>query len=187
MNAHHVIGRWRTVALTILAANAAPVAAWALCAPASFYRSFPGGGRSWISVEGPFNEHLVRDVGGLNLTLVVLTVAALWVRQPTVTRVAAMAWLPFAVPHAIYHLAHVGDLPSWFDKIAVSGSLAMTAVLALILAFSPSPARTSASGRPHLTLTRDGSSATKRTTNARSTIAPERASELADSAPSMCR
>ena len=144
MRVDHPIGRWRVVALAALIANAAPVGVWALCAPGSFYRSFPGGGRSWISVEGPFNEHLVRDVGGLNLSLVVLTVAALWVRHATVTRVAAMAWLPFAVPHAIYHVEHLGDLASRFDKIAIAGSLALTAGLAVVLALSPSPAPASA-------------------------------------------
>ena len=143
MSNNPVTGRWRAIALAVLAANAALVGVWALLAPKAFYRSFPGGGRAWISVDGPFNEHLVRDVGGLNLALFVLTVAALWLRQPTVVRVAGLAWLPFAVPHAIYHLAHIRGLASRMDKIAVAGGLVTTAVLALALACSPSPARVS--------------------------------------------
>ena len=47
--------------------------------PQSFYDDFPGLGRAWVSVDGPYNEHLVRDVGALNLALLVLFVVA-WVR-----------------------------------------------------------------------------------------------------------
>ena len=137
MSPNQVNKRWRTVALVVLAANASWVGAWALLAPASFYRSFPGGGRSWVSIDGPFNEHLVRDFGGLNLALVVLSVAALSVREPMVTRLAGLAWLPFAVPHLIYHLAHIGDLASTFDKVANASGLALIAMLALALAVSP--------------------------------------------------
>ena len=137
MKLRNGIKQWRTVALVVLAANAALVGVWALFAPANFYKSFPGLGRSWISGDGPFNEHLVRDVGGLNLSLLVLTIAALWLGQKTMTRVAGLVWLPFALPHVIYHIAHVDHLSSTFDKFAVTGSLALTAVLALAIAVSP--------------------------------------------------
>ena len=136
-NRDWIIGPARTVALAVLAANAGWVGGWALIAPASFYRSFPGGGRSWVSIDGPYNQHLVRDVGGLNLALLVLTVAALYLRQAPVTRVTGLTWLPFAVPHLIYHLAHVGGLTSTPDKIANIGGLTLTALLALALTASP--------------------------------------------------
>ena len=58
-----------------------------------------------------------------------------------------LAWLPFAVPHLIYHLAHSGNLASTSDKITVAGSLALTAVFAVALAFSPAPTRIAGSGR----------------------------------------
>jgi len=45
---------------------------WALLAPRSFYDDFPGGGRSWVSALPPYNEHLVRDVGGLPSNLAVV-------------------------------------------------------------------------------------------------------------------
>ena len=59
--------------LWFLAVNGAVVGIWALFFPQAFYDSFPGMGRSWVSVDGPFNEHLVRDVGGSFLSL-----AQLW-------------------------------------------------------------------------------------------------------------
>ena len=78
MSSDRTLGPWRAIALAILAVNAALLGGWALVAPASFYRSFPGGGRSWVSIDGPYNEHLLRDVGGLNLALLVLTVPSYW-------------------------------------------------------------------------------------------------------------
>ena len=67
--------RERRLALGILAAAALVVGAWAQFAPASFYTSFPGG-RGWVAVDGPYNEHLIRDIGGLNLALAVMALAA---------------------------------------------------------------------------------------------------------------
>ncbi len=46
------------------------VGGWALVAPGSFYASFPGLGMIWVAVHGPYDEHLVRDVGALYLGLV---------------------------------------------------------------------------------------------------------------------
>jgi len=40
--------------------------------PESFYADFPFSGRDWISTLGPYDEHLVRDVGELNLAFSVL-------------------------------------------------------------------------------------------------------------------
>ena len=67
---------WLRSGLILLATAGMVVGVWALLAPQSFYDDFPGGGRSWVSVFPPYNEHLVRDVGGLNLALAVLLVFA---------------------------------------------------------------------------------------------------------------
>ena len=40
--------------------------------PESFYADFPFSGRDWVSTLGPYDEHLVRDVGELNLAFSVL-------------------------------------------------------------------------------------------------------------------
>ena len=53
------------------------VGAWAPAAPSSFYADFPFPGRHWVRLLGPYNEHLVRDVGGLYLALLVITVWAI--------------------------------------------------------------------------------------------------------------
>ena len=59
--------RLRQVALVVIAGGTGVVGLWATASPESFYDDFPGMGRVWVAVDGPYNEHLVRDVGGLNL------------------------------------------------------------------------------------------------------------------------
>jgi hypothetical protein len=96
------------VALALLALSAAFVGFWALLAPSSFYASFPGLGFTWVSEAGPYDEHLVRDVGALYLALLVVSVLA--VLRPAVVRpwVAGLAWLVFGIPHLVFHAAHAG-------------------------------------------------------------------------------
>ena len=55
------------VILALLAITSVQLGLWATFAPRSFYEDFPGGGRNWVAVDGPYNEHLVRDFGALNL------------------------------------------------------------------------------------------------------------------------
>ena len=64
------------IGLLYQAGALALVGFWAAFAPKSFYTDFPGGGRHWISADGPFNQHRVRDVGELSLALFVVLVAA---------------------------------------------------------------------------------------------------------------
>ena len=76
------------------------------------------------------SEHLVRDVGVLNLALAVVTIAAaVWLTRPLV-RATAWAWLAYSVPHLVYHVRHRGALdPS--DQVSSLASLALVLVLAL--------------------------------------------------------
>ena len=57
-------------ALALLALSAAFVGFWALLAPSSFYRSFPGLRLTWVAEAGAYDEHLVRDIGALYLAQV---------------------------------------------------------------------------------------------------------------------
>ena len=79
------------------------VGLWALAAPRSFYDDFPGMGRVWVAVDGPFNEHLVRDVGALNLALAFVAAMALATGSVLVARAAGGAALIYGVPHLVYH------------------------------------------------------------------------------------
>jgi hypothetical protein len=94
------------VVLAVYGASLAVTGLWAGAFPRSFYDDFPGFGRVWVAVDGPYNEHLVRDVGSLNLALAVLLLAAAVRTTPLLVGVAAGVNLVNAVPHTVYHLRH---------------------------------------------------------------------------------
>lgn len=105
---------------------------WALFFPLDFYGAFPGCGRVWISVDGPYNEHLVRDVGALNLGTGVLAGCGLarpeWVR-PIVVGIATLA---YNLPHFIYHLTKLG-LFQPIDQVAGATALGLALFASVVL------------------------------------------------------
>jgi hypothetical protein len=129
------------VALSWIGATAVIVGGWAALAPRSFYDDFPGLGRVWVAADGPFNEHLVRDVGQLFLAMAVVTFVAVVYPIPTMVRAIAAAWLVEGVPHLVYHASHV-DLYSTADAVLNVTSLTLLVVLAVValaLAGEPAP------------------------------------------------
>jgi hypothetical protein len=111
--------------LLLLTVSASIVGAWAQFAPRSFYESFPGSGRHWVDVDGPFNEHLIRDVGGLNLALALVTLVAAVSLTPALVLAAAGAWLVYSIPHLVYHAANLEPY-STSDQVANMVSLGLT-------------------------------------------------------------
>jgi hypothetical protein len=57
--------RSKQIVAAVLALIGGYVGLWAAAWPRRFYDSFPGLGRHWVLALGPYNEHLIRDVGGL--------------------------------------------------------------------------------------------------------------------------
>lgn len=132
--------RWVRAGLIVLAASALVVGVWAQFFPLSFYEDFPGP-RSWVSVDGPYNEHLIRDVGGLNLALAVLTIVGARTLRPLLVTTTAVAWLASSVPHLVYHAHHLEGL-SGPDQVGVLVSLTITVVVPALLLARPIPAST---------------------------------------------
>lgn len=128
----------RGAILWMLAASAAVVGVWALLAPRSFYADFVLG-RGWVALDGPYNEHLVRDVGALNLALAVVTAAAAHRRDPWLIRLAAAATLVYALPHLAYHTTAMAPFPI-VDVIAQLFALTVQLVAPLLLLWRPVPA-----------------------------------------------
>lgn len=62
-------------------------------APRAFYNGFPGFGRQWVSVDGPYNEHLPRDLGGANLALALVILVAVFRPSANLFRAIAVASL----------------------------------------------------------------------------------------------
>lgn len=131
------IGPARRTGLVVLALSGVVVGTWALLAPRSFYDSFPGFGRHWVSPSGPFNEHLVTDVGAAYLALTAAALLALAWADLRTCRLAGAVWAVFSTPHLYFHVRHLDGL-STFDAVAQLGSLAGTLVIAVLVAL---PAR----------------------------------------------
>ena len=123
---------WTRIGLAYLAVGYALVGFWAAFAPRSFYTDFPGAGRHWISPDGPYNQHLIRDVGELNLALLVVVAAAAVTLSLPLVRAALVATLVNGVLHVVYHVGHV-DMFSSGDQVAIIGSLVLAPVVALVL------------------------------------------------------
>ncbi|MGH8983439.1 MAG: hypothetical protein ACRDY6_06130 [Acidimicrobiia bacterium] len=122
------------ILLAFLALGNVQVGLWATFAPRSFYDDFPGGGRSWVAPDGPFNEHLVRDFGATNLSLGVLTIAALvWLTRGLVVT-AGLAWIAYGVPHLVYHLRHL-DVYETGDQVANGILLSLAPVLGVVVVY----------------------------------------------------
>ena len=120
------------VGLVILAAMQVLVGAWALAAPRAFYDGFPLPRHAWVALLPPYNEHLVRDVGALNLALTVLLGAGAWTLDRTMIRVALLALIVFAVPHAIFHAGHLTGFPA-ADAVAQTVGTVLQLVLTVSL------------------------------------------------------
>ena len=108
------------------------VGVWAAFAPRSFYDDFPGAGRVWVAVDGPYNEHLVRDVGTLNLALALVTVVAAVSLARAAVLAAAGAWIIYSLPHLVYHLRHLDPYDTG-DKVANVVALTGALVLPVIV------------------------------------------------------
>jgi AhpD family alkylhydroperoxidase len=124
--------RLRTALLLSLAVPTIATGGWALIAPASWHADFPGFGRDWLPVFGSYNEHLARDFGG---ALVALGALLLWpVVAPgaSLRRAVPAAFLLFATPHLVFHVAHAGELPVG-DDVANLVLLSLSVVLPVAL------------------------------------------------------
>lgn len=124
--------RWIRIALGYLALLSLEIGVWAQFAPQSFYDHFPGLGRAWVRIDGPYNEHLIRDVGGLNLAIAALFIAAIITLSRPMIIVSAIAALLYGVPHLVYHIAHTDGLSDG-DIAASLGGLALFAALPIAL------------------------------------------------------
>jgi nucleoside-diphosphate-sugar epimerase len=99
--------------------------------PRAFYDFFPGFGLQWVSVDGPYNEHLMRDLGGANLALAVVIFFAIVRPSVGLVRAVAGAMLVAQVPHFIYHASHFDLLPTVLDRALQTASLALVLIVPL--------------------------------------------------------
>jgi hypothetical protein len=123
---------WLRAGLLLLASASLVVGVWALLVPRSFYDDFPLPGRDWVSTLGPYNEHLVRDVGALNLALGVLLATAALLLERRLVQISLVAYLVYAVPHFVFHVT-TGHAFSLGDNLANMFTLGIAVLLPLVL------------------------------------------------------
>ncbi|WAC93756.1 hypothetical protein [Mycobacterium sp. Aquia_213] len=128
--------------LLVLTLSGAFVGCWAYFAPLHWYNSFPGMGIRWLPVLGPYNEHLVKDVGGMYLALTALSALTfVYLSNRTLRVVTAVSWTVFNALHLTYHLQMLhmyGTRDAILNVIALGTVLVCSAALGL-------PARSDAS------------------------------------------
>lgn len=131
-----VVSSLVTNLIAVAAVTSAAIGLYAQFFPRGFYDDFPLG-RAWVAADGPFNEHLVRDFGAMNLALAFVLGVAVFVGTRVLAIAGGGAYLVFGLPHLVYHLRHL-DAYSGGDKIAnvvlLGGGVVLgVAVLALAL------------------------------------------------------
>ncbi|MGZ8753178.1 MAG: hypothetical protein ACXW1S_09365 [Acidimicrobiia bacterium] len=126
------------VGLVILAFQGLLSGIWATASPRAYFDDFPGFGLSWVSPDGPYNEHLMRDYGALNLALgIVALCAAIWLTR-TLVITAAVAWIVSSIPHIVYHALN-GDPYDTSDHISIVASLFFAPIVAIVVLWSMRP------------------------------------------------
>lgn len=119
--------------LVYLTASFLVVGLWATLAPGSFYDGFPGGGRHWVAGDGPYNAHLVSDVGvGFLAVGLVLLLATVWM-DIRVIQAASGAVLMHDGPHLLFHLRHPNESLESLDTWMSNGGLAFGMLVALVI------------------------------------------------------
>lgn len=108
---------------------------WAAFWPESFYSDFPAIRPPWVAVDGPYNEHLVRDVGAMFLALGVIALVAAVTGGVAAARLAGLAWLVFSALHFAYHVTHLHVYESvdrWLNVVSQVGSILIALAVLLI-------------------------------------------------------
>jgi alkylhydroperoxidase family enzyme len=123
------------IGLVVLAVPQLAIGIWALASPRGWFGDFPGAGRAWLPFFGPYDEHLVVDVASTFLAVgVVLVLAALCLGR-RVVQVAAIGYLVYQLPHAIYHWGADDRLPGLdglLNGLALGLSLAVAVGVLLL-------------------------------------------------------
>jgi hypothetical protein len=93
--------------MAVLALVEAVLGVWPLATPRGFYDDFPLPGHHWVSMLPAYNEHLLRDFGGLNLMAATVLGAGAVYLDRRLVRVGLTGFLLSAVPHLVFHLQHL--------------------------------------------------------------------------------
>ncbi|MCI2421849.1 hypothetical protein MOQ72_30880 [Saccharopolyspora sp. K220] len=97
---------------------------WTLLFPRSFYEDVPT-----VDAYPPFNEHLFRDYGAMNLAMAVVLGASAVILERILVYVALTSNLVWAVSHLVFHATHLPHAAAAVLVVALSITAAIPAVL----------------------------------------------------------
>jgi hypothetical protein len=103
------------------------VGVWQYFFPRSFYDDFPT-----VKLDPPFNQHLLSDVGGLNIALVGVLVFAVVYLERHLVLAALTGFALYSLTHFIFHVLHFEHF-SLRDAVGVGTGLGLEAVLTIAL------------------------------------------------------
>ena len=124
---------WARVGLTYLAVGYFALGLWAAIAPKQYFEHFPGAGHAWVAIDGPYNEHLMRDYGALNLALAAVAVCAVIFMTRELILAAGIMTIVYTIPHVAYHIAHPSRIGDTSDQFGAIGGLLFNGVVGLLL------------------------------------------------------
>ncbi len=123
----------RAILLAASLSNAV-IGVWATLSPRGWYDDFPGFGQHWVSVDGPYNQHLVRDVGAWSLALTILTVGAAWALERRFVIAAGIALAVQGAAHAQHHFFADNPFDSTSELIRSSSGIVLQGVVGVVVA-----------------------------------------------------
>ena len=123
----------RAILLTASLSNGV-IGVWATLSPRGWYDDFPGFGKVWVAVEGPYNEHLVRDIGAGSLALTMLTLAAAWALERRFLIATGVALAIQAAAHAQHHITADNPFDSSGELAQAVSGIVLLGVLGVVVA-----------------------------------------------------
>ena len=122
--------RWVRPALVVLAVPNLIAGLWGLVAPEHWFDTFPGWAPHLVAALPPYNEHLATDAAaGLFASGFVALIAA-WSMRREIVIVSMAAYLAFALPHAVFHLANPAEAMTTLEDAVNVITLAVAVLLA---------------------------------------------------------
>jgi hypothetical protein len=103
------------------------IGTWQYFFTRSFYDDFPT-----VSLEPPYNQHLLSDVGGLTLAITVMVAYAAIHLEYRLVCGALIGFIVFAVTHVAFHAAHLAGLGVG-DAVEVIVVLTVDAIIPVLL------------------------------------------------------
>lgn len=119
--------RWVRTGLWVLTVGQLGVGGTALLAPRTFFSI------NVVSEFPPYNEHLIRDFGALNLALAAILLMAAARPDRRLVQAALVSYLVYNVIHFVFHATHLAGFPAGLAVLQTIGTAIVVVVPALLL------------------------------------------------------